>query len=136
MPISKSGAYGARHHMLKITVVLDLQSCTNEDAGQYSLLRSGGPQPPKQGNWLCCCQSCVCEWLGTTTYKHYDEEVYHAVDSTGYNLYEVAVGALSGARSIPKVMNWLTASSVSAMISHAGDRAHHWNTAVNREPRK
>ncbi len=78
---------------------------------------------------------CVC-WFGTTTYKHYDEEIYHAVDGAGYNLYKIAIGALSGASSIPKVMNGLTASSVSAMLSHIGDRAYHWNTAVNREPRK
>ena len=70
------------------------------------------------------------------TYKHYDEEVYHAIDGSGHNLYEIAVGALSGARSIPKVMNWLTASSVSVMRSDIGNRAYHWKTAVNRDPKK
>ena len=78
----------------------------------------------------------MCEWLGTTTYKHYDEEVYHAIDGTGHNLYKVAVGALSRASSIPKVMNRLTASSVSAVRPHIGGNAYHWNTAVNKEPRK
>ncbi len=78
----------------------------------------------------------MCVWLGTKTYKHYDEEIYHAIDGARHNLYEIAIGALSGASSIPKVMNWLTAPSVSGMRSHIGREAYHWNTAVNREPRK
>ena len=48
------------------------------------------------------------------TYKHYDKEVYNAIDGAWHNLYKIAVGALSAPHSIPKVMNRLTAPSVSA----------------------